>query len=122
MPYITGDITEASADTGIQVIIKRPTGGKIWIRRIGISSDKNIDFGRVWGLLYQSNHPYPRTYLFRKIIPQVGTYGKTVFEGKTEWPFDWDMYLVGKTQTTLSRTWWTVEFEVEPPIRKGWGQ
>lgn len=119
MPYITGDITEASADTGIQVILKRPAGGKIWIRRINAKSTKNVDFGRWYSWMYKDGHDHPREIPFNKIVPQIRQ-GAVLFEGKIEWPFNWDLYLAGKTQDTLSRTFYSLYFEIELPIKKGW--
>lgn len=122
MPYLNKDVTEASANTSMQAIAKKPVGGRCWIKRINVWNSKNIDFGRWIIYMYEDGKDFPREILCRKIMPQVGTYGAVLFKGRQEWPYEWDLYLIGKTQDTFNQCEWSIEYEIEPPVKKGWGQ
>lgn len=117
--YLTHEHLQAAAAL-VEKNFEKPAG-VVTIEKIAIYSTEINTFAKVTAYLYDRDGKYfiPIGNNASKVAPHLGTV--PAFIGPQSWPHDWRLYVACTTQAAASIVKFIIEYNIEPPIKKGWG-
>lgn len=118
MPFLSKPVVVATAPGASSIQWDKPVGGKVIIKAIHISSNKNPTFVEVKAYLGRLDHTEHQIGVLHKWAVSLEQKG---WDLNREWPDGWRLHVRFTTQTNADTSWYTVEYEIAPaPPGRRW--
>ena len=115
LKYQVAKATAGSANKTVEF----PGGGTPIIKKISAISVQHLMFAQWYGRFTNPEDDYDTLGLFNKIIPDT-YYSAVLYEGNSEWPQGWNIYLATHSQVASDIIYWTIEYDLLKPVKKKW--
>jgi len=120
LPYLSDELTTAVVGAPSWTFVK-PTGDKIIIKGVFLSSNKNPTFVEVKSKLYDIHKTETKMMVVHEWAVSLEHWGKQV---NVEWPKGWKLTLTFATQTADDTTKVVIAYDIIelPKKRPRWGE
>lgn len=121
MPYLTAERLSVTAPVSFSETFDKPTGDKIVIKAIHLTSNKNPFFVKVWAMLYEIKDSERQMGVLHTVAPSLEFAG---WDLNRMWPHGWKLTIGFRTQVDDDKTRLTVEYDIieKEPKKKGFGE
>jgi len=118
MPFLTAEALTATAPGAFSKTLEKPTGKRVIITAIHLTSDKNPKFIEVKVYLYRIDKTTHVLGVLHKWAVSLENMSWDVYR---EWPEGWKMIVKFTTQTNADKSIATIEYKiVEEPKKRRW--